>query len=585
MKLAAFRPDHPLRLAGAGVVGLVWSASFPLLDAAGAAWLTPAFLLAIAWRLDGGAAFRVGFVAGLVHALSSLYWLLYMPFPPGAVLGWVALSAYLALFPALWVWLCWRQLPLPPNPGLVAPALSSVLQTQSRPAFATARASHSGGKQSWPWETAPRFPSLDPIMTLAWPQRLGWTLSCAALWVGLEMFRGWFLGGFPWNYLGVSQHEVLPLAQLASVTGVPGISFLVVWFSLAMTAAMMAIARAPTRRMTWMGELALPLVVLVGVMFWGARQMVLPRPARGGVNAVLVQPSIPQTLIWNPDENTNRFRKLIELSELAVATRPDLLVWPEAAVPNLLRYDPYNYAAITNLVRKGHTWMVLGADDAEPSRSDPEKGDFYNSSFLIGPDGSIRGQYRKQHLVPFGEFIPLARWFPFLKRLIPVGDGFQPGDGPVIFRMDAPAATASVLICFEDVLPALARRAAAEGPDFLLNLTNNGWFGESANQWQHAANASFRAIENRLPLVRCANNGLTCWVDAIGRKHAVYFDEAQNIYAPGFKSVRIPLIAPQARERTPYQAWGDWFGWGCFTVAATLGALNLIGRRKGAVRR
>ena len=583
MKLAALlRPAHPLRLAGAAGVGVIWAAAFPRPDFSGAAWVTPALLLGIAWGLRGGDAFRTGYVAGLAHYLTSLYWLLHIPFLPGAVTGWLALSAYLALYPAIWVWLTWRWVP------------SAVVSTMAPQAFYTASmvgATASprtltrprSSRYGFIVEAAPRFPGLDPVMNLTWGQRFFWSVSAAALWVALEMVRGWLLGGFPWNNLGASLHEVLPLAQLASLTGVTGLSFLMVWFSLALTGAVLAIARSPTRRLAWVAELALPLTVLGGVMFWGAREMVRPWPTRGELRVVLVQPSIPQTLIWDPAENTNRFQKLVELSELALSTQPDLLIWPESAVPNLLRYHRGNYQAITNLIGRHQAWMILGADDAEPRAGDPETGDYYNSSFLLSPDGRFQGAYRKQHLVPFGEFIPLARWLPFLKRLAPIGDGFEAGDGPALFRLGKPEVTTSVLICFEDVFAPLARKAAAEGPDFLLNLTNNGWFGESAAQWQHAANSTFRAIENRIPLVRCANNGLTCWVDPFGRKREIFQDESRNIYAPGFKSARIPLpAAEQSNPRTFYQAFGDWFGWGCAGVAGLLAILSLFARREPA---
>ena len=123
-------------------------------------------------------------------------------------------------------------------------------------------------------------------------------------------------------------------------------------------------------------------------------------------------------------------------------------------------------------------------------------------------------RYIKRKLVIFGEYVPLADWLPFLKYLTPIQGGFTPGRRPVSFPLPGLRAKTSVLICFEDIFPHLVREHVDDDTDFLVNLTNNGWFGESAAQWQHAANAVFRAVENGLPLVRCANNGLTCWVDA-----------------------------------------------------------------------
>jgi apolipoprotein N-acyltransferase len=138
----------------------------------------------------------------------------------------------------------------------------------------------------------------------------------------------------------------------------------------------------------------------------------------------------------------------------------------------------------------------------------------------------------------------------------------------------------SVLICFEDVFPHLARRHVDDDTDFLLNLTNNGWFGESAAQWQHAASAVFRAIENGRPLVRCANNGLTCWVDGRGRVHDTYFEGTQDIYGAGYKLVAVPLLRGTP-SRTFYRTYGDVFGWLCVGVSSLLIAASFL-RRKGS---
>ena len=140
---------------------------------------------------------------------------------------------------------------------------------------------------------------------------------------------------------------------------------------------------------------------------------------------------------------------------------------------------------------------------------------------------------------------------PFLERFRKAGGGFARGKGPVLFQIGSPRARISTLICFEDVFPHLAREHVDEDTDLLVNLTNNGWFGESAAQWQHAVSALFRAVENGVPLVRCANNGLTCWIDARGRMHETYFSGSRDIYRAGYKIARIPLRGPdQSRERT-----------------------------------
>ncbi len=519
--------------------GLLLTAAFPKIGLAGLGWVAPGIILLAAAGQSGGQAFRLGFVAGLAHFLSSLYWLLLIPCPWAPILGWLALSAYLALYLGCWVWLAWR----------LAPRRAS-------------EAPQSDGSPLW----------LQPLAGIGWSQRLAWTLGCAALWVALEMIRARFLSGFPWNLLGVSQFRILLVTQVASVTGVYGISFLMVWVSLSLCCALVRLAGRPTYRWAWLSEVILPVIVLYAVLMFGSHELTSrPRETRT-LKMALVQPSIPQTLIWDQNENTNRFRQLIRLSELALATKPDVLVWPEAAVPNLLRFDPeLTYPAVTNLVRTHKVWLILGADDAAPHVPARRTNDydFFNSSFLVSPDGELRAIYRKQNLVIFGEYVPLAKWLPFLKWFTPIEGGFTAGTHPVPFPMPSLGAETSVLICFEDVFPQLARHYVTRATDFLLNLTNDGWFDESAAQWQHAANASFRAVENGVALVHCTNNGLTCWIDAHGRLYPSYFGSAQDIYGAGYAAIEVPLRGPD-RQPTFYNRHGDWFGWTCVGVAGLL---------------
>jgi apolipoprotein N-acyltransferase len=202
----------------------------------------------------------------------------------------------------------------------------------------------------------------------------------------------------------------------------------------------------------------------------------------------------------------------------------------------------------------------------------------FNSSFLVSPKGHLVASYRKRRLVIFGEFIPFARWLPFLESWTGMGS-FTPGKEPTPFRVPDLHFKTAVLICFEDVFPHEVRDHVEPDTDFLLNLTNNGWFGESAAQWQHAANAVFRAVENGLPLVRCANNGLSCWVDARGQMHDVFFSGSRDIYGAGFKLVPVPLLGGRSRTPTFYTKHGDVFGWSCLAWAAFLVTRAFLRRR------
>jgi apolipoprotein N-acyltransferase len=555
--LKPFR-DIPLirsRYLLAMVAGLALAACFPNIGIAGLAWVAPGLMLAAA--MGSKDTFRLGYVAGLAHYLTSLYWLLNIPYrwhsiPLAPVTGWMALSAFLALLPATWVWLV---------------AGSSRLSTAEQ------------GQGS----NGPALGPLASVLPGTWGRRTLWALSGAAIWVALEMTITRLFGGFPWNLLGASQYQMLPLIQIAAVTGVYGVSFLAVWFSLALFSAAVMLLRRPSLRSVWIGELFLPLLVVAGVFHLGYRQLNHPPPTARTLKVTFVQPSIPQTLIWDAANDEARFQELLQLSEQALSNRTDLLLWPEAALPKKIRYDEATFKAVTNLAGSYHVWMIIGSDDFErrPKASDPEDGDFFNSSFLISPEGKLRDRYCKRNLVIFGEYLPLARWLPFLKWFTPIDGGFTPGDGPVQFELKDLAVKTSVLICYEDGFPQIARGDVQADTDFLVNLTNDGWFGEGAAQWQQAADALFRTVENRVPLLRCTNNGLTCWVDAQGRIRQVFRDRRGTIYGAGFMTAEIPLLDQGTiRTQTFYHRHGDWFGWTCTAVAAVMLAVRLLRRFK-----
>lgn len=534
---------QPRTLAAVGC-GLAWAAAFPSWSIAGLGWIAPGLLMAITLGQSPAAALRLGFQAGLSYALASLYWLLYNPFPIGAAAGWLALSAYVALYPAAWVWLCGRLLPCP-----------------------------TAGERARPL-------TVESLVQASWGARACWAFGCAVVWVALEMVLGKLFSGFHWNPLGVTQYQLTPVIQVSTLAGVYGVSCLVTWFSMALMLAGVRLAHDPTRRWVCMSEMVLPMLTVALAMAWGFRRMQAAPAEPRILKLALIQPSIPQTLIWDHREDSNRFAQLMDLSRAALAAKPDLLVWPEAAMPPLTEE---HYQALTNLVARHGVWMVFGADDFErrPGAVDPDDGDAYNGAFLINPQGRPAARYRKQHLVIFGEYVPLSRWLPFLKHLTPIQSGFAEGTGPVEFVIGPPRCTASVLICFEDVFPYLGRRNTTPETDFLLNLTNDGWFGESANQWQQAANAVFRAVENGVPLVRCTNNGLTCWVDRYGRVRQILVTPGGDVYGPGFMSFELPLPPEGVRaERTFYHRHGDWFGWSC--VGLTLAALVKRARRRQA---
>jgi apolipoprotein N-acyltransferase len=520
-------------------------------------------------------------VAGLTYWLASLYWLLLIPYrwhaiPLGPAAGWLALGAYLGLFPAAWVWLMHglQSRVWSPESRARSPQ-STVLRSGASPYSSLGLPSAFGLRPSSPFGGG--------LLARSWGQRTGWALSGAALWVALEMLLARLFTGFPWDPLGASQYRLVPLIQMSSITGVYGISFLLVWTSLSLLSAGLMIVLRPTLRSIWIGEIILPVIAVALAFHFGFRQLAADSSSGRTLRVTLVQPSIPQTLIWDTSRDLERFREVIQLSERALSNRTDLLIWPESAVPSYARLDTNIYPAITNLVQQHHVWLILGSDDLgwPPNAAQDDKYEYYNASFLVSPDGEFLRRYIKRRLVIFGEYVPLAKWLPFMKWFTPIDGGFTPGSRVVQFALTNPAVKTSTLICFEDLFPGLARAAAEDDTDFLVNLTNNGWFGESAAQWQHGAGAIFRAVENGLPLIRCSNNGLTCWVDAHGRLRQIFRDARGTIYGSGFMTVEIPLLARgEVRPTTYYHRHGDAFGWVCVGVAGIMLVRRLMAWRR-----
>ena len=245
----------------------------------------------------GQKTFAIGYAAGLAQYLVPFYWLLLILKRVEAVIAWLVIGAFMALYTAGWTWLCCHLAPI----------------------------SREKAPEGW-------AQLADQLGSITLRQRVLWAFACAAAWVAMEMGIARILTGFPY-VLGVSQFKILPLIQIASLTGVYGVSFLIVWISVSLMIATLVAFRRPTPYRLWLGQLALPMVALAAVLIFGFEQLRHEQPSGRELKIALVQPAIPQFGIWDPAEKTNRFNKLVQLSQRALAEQPDLLVWPEAALP------------------------------------------------------------------------------------------------------------------------------------------------------------------------------------------------------------------------------------------------------------
>jgi apolipoprotein N-acyltransferase len=530
------RMNHFHRYGLAALAGLALGLAYPKFNLFWLAWLAPGLLLLLSLGQGGWTALRVGYIAGLVQFLAGFYWLLLIPNRAVAIAAWLLVGVLMALYIAAWTWVCCRCFPIAEQRGKVP----------GQPSQLAAR-----------------------LLSVSWQRRSWWAFICAGAWVAMEMGIARLLNGFPYS-LGLSQFKLLPLIQVASVTGVYGVSFIVVWTSAALACAFVLAQSARPGLSVFARELAAPGVAVAAILLFGCLKLFSPELPGAHLKVALIQPGIPQTIIWDVNERTNRLHKLVELSNQAMAHGADLLVWPEAALPeNMVGRNRDTQELITALVRSNGVWMVFGGIDNAVKRDAAGAAETFrfNAAFFIDPAGDLVSRYFKRRLVIFGEYTPGARWWPWLKHLGMRGGGLEPGRGPVHFQMTRPRARIAPLICFEDVFPQVTRESVDEDTDFLLNLTNNGWFGTGAAQWQHAVAALLRAVENGVPLVRCTNNGLTCWIDVRGRIHDAYFPGSTDIYQAGYKIVEVPLRNSAGEShRTFYNRYGDAFGWSCLAV-------------------
>ena len=404
------------------------------------------------------------------------------------------------------------------------------------------------------------FPALASVVTARLVARAGASalLLAAAPWVATEFFRGYLFGGFPWVPLGNSQVEVLPVAQLASVLGVYGVSALVAFVNSAIAYALLAQSRP---RIKALAAAAAALALVGGWGAWRIREGSLTRqgaPIRVG----LVQGNIAQEDKWDPSQARRIFTTYIAMTREAVAKGAEYVLWPESSTPFMFEEDTDGEAALRELAREVRVPILFGSDQIERGGA-PR---LYNAAFLVTPEGRTAGVYRKIHLVPFGEYIPFKSWLFFVSPLVESLAEFAPG-GAVVMLPVAGHLT-STAICYEVVYPSLIRQAVDGGSELLTTITNDAWYGHSSAPYQHFSMASMRAIEQGRYLARAANTGISGIVDPYGRVVA-----ASGI----FEQVAIVEGVRFLTHRTVYSVIGDAVAY--VALALTASALMVVGRR------
>ena len=443
--------------------------SFPLPDYTALAWFGLVPLIVVMNRHP----FKSGFVAGLAFFVATLYWVNIVMTTYGhlplavSFLLYLMLAGYLALF--------W-------------------------------------GAATWAACRLKEFRGYSYALTLP------------VLWVALEFLREFLLTGFPWATVGYSQQAWLPMIQSADLFGVYGLSYLLILCNTALGGSCLALRRQPASRSFPRKACLVTLLLLVLNFTYGQWALQQDPEARPEVlTTALVQGNIPQDLKWRPENQLHTVKTYRDLSlQGASAGKMDLIIWPEAAMPFYYQDQSPLTESVTALPVEAGSALLFGS----PAYSrDPGGLHYLNSAFLLSPTGQMLGRSDKIHLVPFGEYVPLGSFLPFVNKLVAgIGD-YSSGE---INPLPIHGHQLGVLVCYEVVFPELAREYVRQGSDLLINITNDAWFGKSSAPWQHLAMARFRAIENRVWLVRAANTGVSAVISPSGRivKHSGLFETA-----------------------------------------------------------
>ncbi|MCW1921263.1 apolipoprotein N-acyltransferase [Luteolibacter arcticus] len=565
-----------LRPLAAVASGFGMAALFPPYGFSQLIWIAFLPLLFALWSLGEGKrkrkAIGLGFLTGLAFFLPNLAWLRTV-----SDVGWAALSVYLALFPAVW--------------ALFAATWGNPWRSEEKGLF-----------------HVPRH-----------------ALACALVWTGLEWLRGWLFTGFGWNTIGTAFHESLVFAQGADLLGAIGLSILPIFIQAVLL--QVCVRRASRidsggmRRRIALGSVVLTMVAAYGYGMWRMISALKVDSIR--LNALLVQLNIPQEAarqLWDAmdihlgyEDETLEALGVVDGEVVHslnpqgnLPPKPDWVLWPETALTGrILRTDDGGWAsAQENLntldrIRQGGDdfTLMLGLVELEAELNGDTpimKGDAraWNSLAVIEADGSLQ-TFRKHHLVIFGEYIPFVERLPFLAKIYEqqsgskYGGAFSVGESLDPLEVAIRGETVGVIpsVCFEDTVPRLLRKFVRSGPQIIVNVTNDGWFKESPGAAQHFANARFRAIELRRPMIRCANTGVSAAITPTGStvhpdggRLQELRDETGNHFTRGHLLAELDI--PKNPPTTLYAIIGDWGVILLAVIGVLLGAIPALRERK-----
>jgi apolipoprotein N-acyltransferase len=393
---------------------------------------------------------------------------------------------------------------------------------------------------------------------------IGAGFSLPLVWVGMEYVRSFALTGFPWASLGYSQYKILSLIQIADIVGVYGVSFLVILVNVALFRALMFFwGGEPLKQRVW--TIVTAVVLIIATVAYGFIRLTAPETG-APLKVALIQGNISQDVKWDPSFQEETVRIYERLTNSVSSFRPDLVVWPESATPFFFQSEPAYADRVKRLAAGLHTMLIFGSP---AFKKEGEQTKYLNSAFLVNGSGEVAGRSDKIHLVPFGEYVPLKKVLPFVNKLVEgIGD-FAPGTS--VEPLDIGKTKVGVLVCFEGIFPELSRAYVNAGARMLVNISNDAWYKRSSAPYQHLSMTVFRAVENRVPLVRATNTGITAIIDSKG-----HFNGMTQIF-------REDALTGEVRAGsgvTLYNRYGDLFAGICLGFTALFALYSIFKNSK-----
>lgn len=403
------------------------------------------------------------------------------------------------------------------------------------------------------------------------------------LWVSLEYARSnmGFMA-FPWGLLSHSQYQTLKAIQIASFTGHFGVSFLVATVNAATAGLILALGNAtnppdhlsiPISRRAAIALSSIAAVLTVGTLVYGSMRLSMPIAGKR-IKVTVVQGNIEQGKKWDPNYANSIMEVYTALSQEASKEAPALIIWPEAATPGLVLKKMDLYRQMVKIVTDAKTHFLVGSSEYPKLQNKPlEFGRTGNTALFFSPEGKILGQYLKIRLLPFGEYLPMKETIPWSYIQIPTMGSHIRGEEFTVFK--GSGFSFGSTICWETIFPDLVRQFVKRGGQFVVNITNEAWFGKTAAPHQFVSMNVFRAVENRVYLVRCANTGVSCFIDPYGGiVDRVRDASGKDLFVRGILTETvIPLDS-----RTFYNRYGDWFAW--LSILCSVGFLTIAFLRK-----